>query len=125
MSTWTINETIAAIDRKHRRKEISDHERTKILATIIRHAIEYSEASTAISFIPIDREIVDKSRDLVIAKHLSADDALHLYTAFAKDCQYFIHHDDKLKKYAGSKVDDLLLVDITEHKEIHPLIKSP
>jgi predicted nucleic acid-binding protein len=124
MSAWTINETIAAIDRKHRRKEISDNERAKTLATIIRHAIDQSERSSAVSFIPIDQEIVDKSRDLIMAKHLSADDALHLYTAFAKDCQYFIHHDEKLKKYVGAMIDGLSLVDIAQHREIHPLVKS-
>lgn len=123
MSTWTINETIAAIDRKHRRMEISENELKRILATIIKNTIEYSEDSKTITFIPIDREIVDRSQDIIMSRHVSADDALHLYTAYAKDCQYFIHHDEKLKKQIGKKIDDLTLIDVTDHAEINALVK--
>lgn len=124
MSTWAINETIAAIDRMHRRRTIAEQERNRIAATIIGYAIKYSEEQSAIKFVPVIEELVSKSKDVLMAYHLSADDALHLYTAFAKDCEHFIHKDDKLKKNTGGKIDELVLLDVADNAEINPLLKQ-
>lgn len=35
MSIWAVNETVAAIDRKHRRGEIRDHKRDLIFAIVL------------------------------------------------------------------------------------------
>ncbi len=124
MSVWTINEAIAAIDRKHRRKEITDYQRQKILATIIKHAIDYAEMSSVVSFVPLDRFLVSRSKDLIIDYHISTDDALHIYTAFATDSECFICQDEKLIKNTQGKISDMPVLDITENSEMTPLIKS-
>jgi predicted nucleic acid-binding protein len=124
MSAWVINEAIAAIDRKHRRGELREYERNRIIATIITHAIQFAGNETAIKFIPVADEIVSKSKDIIMNYHLSADDSLHLYTAFAKDCVFFVHRDDKLAKYTSGRIDDLQMIDLTNHAEVLSLTKQ-
>lgn len=125
MSIWAVNETIAAIDRKNRRKEIRDPQRDMIFATIIKRTAEYAENPNApIDFIPITRTILSLSADIIKQFHVSADDSLHLATAFATECQYFICHDDKLIKAIGKNMSGLPIADISSHADTNPLIKS-
>lgn len=123
MSRWVINETIAAIDRKERRKEFRMDERNRILATIITHAIQFSEENRAVKFVPVTDEIVSRSKDIIMEYRIGADDSLHLYTAFAKDCQYFVCCDSKLIKNTAGMVADLQLLDITNHADVLRLTK--
>ncbi|MGH9992046.1 MAG: hypothetical protein ACREBU_08745 [Nitrososphaera sp.] len=125
MSIWAVNESIAAIDRKHRRGEIRDHQRDRIFATILKRTMDYTEKpNPPVDFIPIDRRILTLSRDVVIQYHVSADDAVHLYTAYATECECFIFKDDKLKKATGGNVSGMPLLDITSHADMNPLTKS-
>jgi predicted nucleic acid-binding protein len=46
MSVWTINESIAAIDKKfYQKKLISNDERKKVIATILATSLEYLQTS--------------------------------------------------------------------------------
>lgn len=125
MSIWTVNEAIAAIDRKHRRGEINDSQRDRIFATIIKRTIDYAEKPNApVNFIPIERRILTLSSDVITQYHVSADDALHLYTAYATECECFIYQDEKLKKATGGNVSGMPLFDITSHVDMNRLLKS-
>jgi predicted nucleic acid-binding protein len=94
LSSWTINEANAVFDRKHhRRKEITKIEMQTIIATLsqrIRDSVEHSDFRIA----PVEQVIVANSRMLIEHYHISADDALHLYTAWLYDCDFFLAHDD-------------------------------
>jgi len=125
MSIWAVNETIAAIDRKNRRGEIRDPQRDMIFATILRRMIAYAENPNApIDFIPITRSILTLSSDIIKQFHVSADDSLHLATAYATECQCFICHDDKLIKTIGKDMSGMTIIDITSHADTNPLLKS-
>lgn len=59
LSIWAVNEAVAAIDRKHRRGELTDLQCDLIFATIVRRTIDYAEKPDApIEFKPITRSIL-------------------------------------------------------------------
>jgi predicted nucleic acid-binding protein len=124
LSVWAINETIGAVDRKHRRREITESQKDTIIATIFQRAITWSEESSDIAFVPLHPIIVEKSRDFIVKLHISPDDAFHLYTAFIKRCEYFICHDIKLKKNVEGKFPDMKVLDISNATELNMLRKS-
>lgn len=102
MSVWTINETVSAIDRKaHQRHEISSKESNQIIAALLLRTKQYSKENSGIIFVPLAEEIIKASTVLIHSLHVSADDALHLFTAFAHSCQYFICHDKHMLKLMG------------------------
>lgn len=125
MSYWAVNETIAVIDRTHRRRMIRDDQRDRIFATILKRTIDYAENSDApIDFIPVDNRLLSLARDVIRGYHVSADDALHLSTAYATDCEAFIFKDDKLRNTTGGDVSGMQLLDITSNADMNPLMKS-
>lgn len=124
MSIWVVNEAFTAVDRLHRRQEIRDDQRAQILASMIRHTLDFTTPSSGVLLIPTSRELVNKSKDIIIECHVSADDALHLYTAFAMDCECFVYRDDKLKRATGGEVSGMKLLDITDNKDMNPLMKT-
>jgi predicted nucleic acid-binding protein len=125
LSVWAINEAIAAIDKKcFQRKEISANERDIIIATILKQSIEWTDPSYNVHFVPLDAAIVSGSVELIYKLHISANDALHLYTAFAMECEALICKDDPLKKNADYKLENLRILDITTHAEMNPLFRS-
>lgn len=85
LSVWAINETLGAVDRKHRRREITESQKDTIIATIFDRAIiKWSEdPSEDVAFVPLHPIIVEKSRDFIVKLHISPDDAIHLYTALS------------------------------------------
>lgn len=125
MSIWAVNETIAAIDRTRRRGIITDHQRDRIFATILKRTIDYAEKPDApVDFIPIDKRLLALSKDVIIGYHVSADDALHLSAAYATDCECFVYKDDKLRSTTEGNVSGMRLLDITSHVDMNPLMKS-
>jgi predicted nucleic acid-binding protein len=127
MSIWTINETIAAIDKKaHKIHELSPTESNQIIAAILLRTKQYSKANSGIIFVPLEDEIIKASTVLIHSLHVSADDALHIFTAFAHSCQYFICHDKHMLKADGqiplahheSPILNMRIIDITERENI-------
>ena len=56
------------------------------------------------------------------ALHIFADDALHLYTAWAVDYQYFLVHDHKIITRVKSKQhEDLKIIDLGDQNDIQRL----
>jgi hypothetical protein len=47
-----------------------------------------------------------------------------MYTAYFKWCEYFICHDDKLKKHADGKLRDMRIYDVNNATEMNVLRKS-
>lgn len=115
-SIWSLNEAVAVIDRLARKPKdpLSPTEVQQIIATIserITHTGEYATFRIA----PIEHVIVAKSRLLVNAFHISADDALHLYTGWLYDCGHFLIHDNKIvQRLKAAPIEGMKIVDLGE-----------
>lgn len=127
ISFWAANEALAAVDRLyHKRKLITRDQRNVIIATIIRRIKSWSEpkatsgSTPSITCVYVDNDLVKASREFILVSHISADDALHLYSGHAKDCDYFVHRDRKLKD-VGEKIDDMKLVNVSVQQQVSKL----
>lgn len=96
-SIWTINEAVAVLDRKLRKQEITQVEMQTVIATLTQRIKDSSE-NASFRFAPMDHSMIAKSRSLIAAYHISADDALHLYTGWLYDCDYLLFHDRKIMR---------------------------
>lgn len=96
---WTVNETIAALDRKFRRKEISLEERDSIISTVVKVVAELARKGSAV-IVPVRQEYVAASLRLVTERHISADDALQLFSAIVSFSDIFMAADDLLVQAA-------------------------
>jgi predicted nucleic acid-binding protein len=113
-SVWAINEAIAVIDRLTRRHEkpLSRSEQQEIIATFAQRITESSEHA-AYRFAPIKHSLVSNSRMLIDGLHISPDDALHFYTAYVYDCDYFLIHDNKtVNRLKSQQVDGMTVIDL-------------
>jgi predicted nucleic acid-binding protein len=96
-SVWAINEAVAVLDRKFRKGEITEVEMQTVMATLFQRIKDSSE-NTSFRFAPIDHSMIANSRSLIAAYHISADDALHIYTGWIYDCDYLLFHDSKIMR---------------------------
>jgi predicted nucleic acid-binding protein len=137
MSLWTINEAIAAIDQKaHQRHEITTKQANQTIATILQRSKEYTRRSQSrIVFVPVEYDVIKGSTVLIHSCHISADDALHIFTAFYYNCKYFICKDKAIQTKANKqmsvmqldtqgKQENMLVLDITNRKEIEQQLLS-
>jgi len=132
MSVWTINETIAAIDQKaHKKHEITKEETDSLTAKVLQKTNEYSKNElNSILFTPVDIDIVRGSLPFIYASHISADDALHVFTAHDQGCQFLITSDGRIRKqlpitiYGISEKIKMHVLDITKDDDINHFIKN-
>lgn len=111
-SVWAINETIAVIDRKQRKGELTKVEIQRIIATFVNRYLNNKEN---FFFVSIQSEMVANSRILINEFHISADDALHLYTGYIYDCSYFLIHDNKIIDRILSRVaEDMRTINLAD-----------
>ena len=123
-SIWTMNEIIAITDRlsqKINKKtgffELSNIDIQKVISTIVARIKTISKSSsTAFNFVYLDHKIIKiitDSRKLTQDFHLSPNDAIHLCSEDAFNCNYFIVYNKSFvnqfpfKKYATMKLVDL------------------
>ncbi len=98
-SRWTVNESVAALDKKFGKDEISLEERDKSIATLIAITHELS-VNGLLTLVPVRQEDVGASLRQVMERHLSAEDALQLYSALLSDGTIFIAADEFLLSVA-------------------------
>lgn len=113
-SIWAINEAVAVIDRLTRtpKNPLSKGEQQGIIATFAERIIQSNENS-AYRFAPIDHALVANSRMLIDGLHISPDDALHLYTGYVYDCEYFLIHDNKIiERLKSEKIEGMTIIDL-------------
>jgi hypothetical protein len=124
-SIWTMNEIIAFMDRLSQKInektgffELSNIDIQKVISTIVARIKTISKSSTVFNFVYLDHNIITDSRKLTRDFHLSPNDAIHMCTGYAFNCNYFIVHNKSFvnqfpfKKYATMK-----LVDLTNEKD--------
>ena len=79
-SQWTLSESIAAVDRKCRRGEINPDERDTVIATILDKTVELVRKDNLV-LVPVTSQLVQASWRVILERHLSADDSIHLLSA--------------------------------------------
>jgi predicted nucleic acid-binding protein len=124
MSYWTINETYAAVDKKIRKKEIQPEQRGKIIASINNSMIQYGDEDSNIGFVSVTNDVLNNSLDVIEKYRISADDALHLYTAYLSNSNYFICHDHKLVNAIENNEYGIQVIDITNTAKIELILKE-
>jgi predicted nucleic acid-binding protein len=97
-SQWTIGESLAAVDRNYRRKEIKLNERETIVATLMERTMDLVSKGK-LMMVYTKQDLVSSSWRLIAERHLSADDALHLF-AIVGLCDAFISSDAYLLEAA-------------------------
>jgi hypothetical protein len=120
-SIWTMNEIIAFMDRLSQKInektgffELSNIDIQKVISTIVARIKTISKSSTVFNFVYLDHNIITDSRKLTRDFHLSPNDAIHMCTGYAFNCNYFIVHNKSFvnqfpfKKYATMKLVDLI-----------------
>ena len=122
-SVWALNESIAAIDKScHQKNQITLQRKNKIIATILHETLIYTKFQN-ITFVTLDFNVVKESHILIIEHHISADDALHLFTAYSEHCDHFVCSDKHLTKQTKDKMGTLKIWSIDNQKEIRKLSK--
>ena len=91
-SQWTVGESLAAVDRKYRRKEIKLDERDIITATIMDRTVALVREGK-MTMVYTKQDVVSSSWRLITERHLSADDALHVFSAIVGLADMFISAD--------------------------------
>lgn len=98
-SQWTLSESMAVIDRKYRRGEMDLEERKTVIATLLNETIKLAESGNFI-LVPVNSQLVQASWRIILERHVSADDALHLISGIVTLCEIFISADDYLLRRA-------------------------
>jgi predicted nucleic acid-binding protein len=120
-SIWTINEIIAVMDKisqkineKTGMFELSNIDIKKIVSTIVERIRKIINNENAMfNFVYLDHNIIKDSRILTKDFHLSPTDAIHMFTGYAYNCNYFVTHNKyfinqfPFKKYGEMKLIDL------------------
>jgi len=102
ISEWAINEGLAAIDRKHRRGEMTIEERDKIIPEVLRKTRSLA-LTTNFILVQVESAAVSSSARLITERHLSADDSLQLFSALAAEAQFFVSADSRLNDAASAE----------------------
>jgi predicted nucleic acid-binding protein len=108
-SYWTLAEAIAAIDRKVAKRQISEEERDFVISVL------FSDVSDRITFVKISNEFIEAIIEKILAHHISADDALHLFSCFVSLSPIFLASDKGLIRAA--KEEGLKAFDVENREE--------
>ncbi len=94
-----------------------------ITATILKNLIYYADENSNVGLIPLETVILKNSINMINNYHLSADDALHVYTAFAMKCDYFICNDHEIVN-RNTEISAMKVLDIADDSAMTSLIKE-
>jgi predicted nucleic acid-binding protein len=84
----------------------------------------YGDQGSNVGIVPLHNSILRYSIDVINQLHVSADDALHLYTAYATNCDYFLCDDYKLVNKASGGISTLKILNITDSPSMTKLTKE-
>lgn len=115
-SQWTIGESVAAIDRKKRRGEITDEEMRDCMASVLGRSYELAQ-NEKFNIVPVRPELVTASLKYVTIHHISADDALQLFSAIVSLCEIFVAADVHLVNAAKKEGFESYNIETTEDAE--------
>ena len=119
-SQWTIGESIAAIDRKFRRNEITEQQRDEIISTLLGRTANLANKNNLI-IVVLDENLVTNSWKYVTSDHISADDALQLLSCIVTRSQAFVASDKYLLQ--AIKQEGIDCYNIEDEKDADKIIK--
>ena len=93
-SYWTLAEAIAAIDRKVAKRQISEEERDFAISVL------FSDVFNRVTFVKISNEFIEAIIESILAHHISADDALQLFSCIISFSPIFLASDKALIRAA-------------------------
>ncbi len=93
-SYWTLAEAIAAIDRKVAKRQISEEERDFAISVL------FSDVFNRVTFVEISNEFIEAIIEMILAHHISADDALQLFSCIISFSPIFLASDRALIRAA-------------------------
>ena len=117
-SQWTLSESIAAVDRKCRRGEINPDERDTVIATILEKTMELVRKDNLV-LVPVTSQFVQASWQIILERHVSADDSIHLVSALVTLSEIFVAADDYLIERAREEgFDSYHVEEMTDCKKL-------
>jgi predicted nucleic acid-binding protein len=119
-SQWTIGETIAAIDRKIRRNEITEEVRDVNIKFLLELTGQLAHKK-CLMIIPLDQYVVSASWKYITSDHLSADDAVQLLSFMMINSEAFLASDKYLLD--AIKQEGIDCYDIEDEKDRAKIIK--
>ncbi|MGB2841667.1 MAG: type II toxin-antitoxin system VapC family toxin [Halobacteriota archaeon] len=108
-SYWTLAEAIAAIDKKVAKRQISEEERDFVISVL------FSDVLNRITFVKISNEFIEAIIEMILAHHISADDALQLFSCIVSLSPIFLAADKGLIRAA--KEEGLKAFDVENREE--------
>ncbi|MCK4398938.1 MAG: type II toxin-antitoxin system VapC family toxin [Methanophagales archaeon] len=93
-SYWTLAEAIAAIDRKVAKRQISEEERDFAISVL------FSDVFNRVTFVKISNEFIEAIIEMILAHHISTDDALQLFSCIISFSPIFLASDRALIRAA-------------------------
>lgn len=125
ISRWVINESIAALDKKHKKVEITDSERDEVIFAMLRRVDELV-ARDLIFAIRLTNEVLQFSTIIITDKHLSADDAVHLYSAGLGKCEALVVADARFATLAkdGGDFEVFNILDDNDYERLDEFLSN-
>jgi len=118
-SWWTISESIAALDQAFRKKGIIlKPQRNAAISSLLGKTSDLSKQESLI-LVEMNEKIIVASWEIIRRMHLSADDALHLFTAKVGKCDLMVVADNYFWERFKTEPD------IEEHEDIGEEIRFP
>jgi predicted nucleic acid-binding protein len=109
-SYWTLAEATAAIDRKVTKGQISEEERDFVLSSLLSDVLD-----RGITFVKISNEFVEAIIEMILTHHISADDALQLFSCIISFSAIFLASDKSIIRAA--KRESLKAFDVENSEE--------
>lgn len=100
-SQWSVGESLASIDRKFRRREITRQQKEMGMLAIISKSVVLAQEGK-LRMVPVKEGSVRSSWALISKHHLSADGALQLVSAIIGVSEIFLAADEFLLGAARS-----------------------
>ncbi len=124
-SRWTINESIAALDKKYKKGEMTDSDRDQVIFVMLRRVEELVDRNQIFA-VRLTNEVIQPSTAIITDKHLSADDALHLYSASVGKCDALVLADNRFASLAkdGGDFEIFNILDSSDYKRLDDFLTS-
>lgn len=124
-SRWTINESVAALDKKRKMGEITDSERDQVIFTMLRTVEELIEKGQIFA-ISLTNDVARFSTAIITDKHLSADDAVHLYSAIVGKCDALVLADNRFARLAkdGGDFEIFNILDENDYSRLEEFLAN-
>ncbi len=124
-SVWVINEAISVIDRLTRRNMdkkpkdiILDIPSIQLIISTVVERIKKTSENSFFRFVYLEHPIITDSRILIKDFHLSPNDAVHVFTGYVYDCNYFLVQDKNLiKEFPEKRYYKMKLIDLANAED--------